>query len=189
MVTPKTPFPKSSRFQALPAQRQSSWALSRIWSSLGADIASLLVGDRVKRLRCSRGSDLTARVESIAENGESQAGGRINRTPPPGTSSIPDDRNTYAAFSIDPPLPASPSSMRLTVLSDKSAFSANFCCVQSRSSLPSLICALDMHCAEMLIVMGPVASWNLLNDAMERFTRSKEQSTWPKLAGWKPSTF
>jgi hypothetical protein len=44
IVTPETPFLKSSRFQALPSQRQSSLALSRVCSSLGADIGSVLVG-------------------------------------------------------------------------------------------------------------------------------------------------
>lgn len=80
--------------------------------------------------------------------------GRANLTRSPGTKSTPDDCNACTTFSIDLPLPASPRSMRLTVSRDKSALSANFCCVQPRSSLPSLICAPDIRCAEMLIVMG-----------------------------------
>jgi hypothetical protein len=47
----------------VPSQRHSSLAFSRIWSSLGADIGSVLVVVRVKRIRCSCGSDRMARVE------------------------------------------------------------------------------------------------------------------------------
>ena len=38
MVTPATPFWKSSGLQALRSRRQSSFAFCRIWSSLGSDI-------------------------------------------------------------------------------------------------------------------------------------------------------
>jgi hypothetical protein len=70
IVTPETPFLRSSRFQAFPSQRHSSLAFSRICSSLGADIGSVLVVVESNAYAAAAVPLQRARVEFVAENGD-----------------------------------------------------------------------------------------------------------------------